>query len=104
MTSTWEGLFLSLHMALILTYLPQEFVMYSFPKVNHTQWKSASKKTLVELVVRGKLNMDQIQAVIFSGVVSKVSIRRAMWKAIRAQTTTKTQMDMVKRFYPLLHG
>jgi len=78
--------------------------MYSFPRVNHTMWKPASGKTLMELVVRDKLTTDQIQAILFSGKVSKISVRRAMWKLIRAQTTTKTQMDMVKRFYPFLHG
>ncbi len=78
--------------------------MYDFPQNKQTQWKPASKKTLVELVVAGKLSTDQIHAIIFSGVVSKISMRRAMWKAIRSQTTTETQMNMVRRLYPLLHG
>ncbi len=78
--------------------------MYDFPAIKYTQWKSASKKTLMELVARDKLTIDQIKAIILSGVVSKISVRRAMWKLIRAQTTTKTQMDMVKRFYPFLHA
>ena len=77
--------------------------MYNFTEVNYTKWKSASKKTLVELVVAGKLSIDQIRAIIFSGVVTKISMRRAMWKAIKAQKTTEAQLDMVTRLYPLLH-
>ena len=77
--------------------------MYSFPKVNHTMWKTASRKTLMELVAKDKLTMDQIRAILLSGRVKKISVRRAMWKLIRAQTTVDTQMDMVKRFYPFLY-
>lgn len=67
-----------------------------------TQWKTASAKTLLELLSNGSLTLAQIRAILKQGRLTPTQVRRAAWKAIRAVTTWKKQIALLKVYYPLV--
>ena len=67
-----------------------------------TRWKTASAKTLLELLSNGSLTLAQIRAILKEGRLTRIQVRNAAWKAIKAVTDWQKQIALLRMYYPLV--
>ena len=69
----------------------------------HTRWKYADPKTLLELLSKGSLTLAQVRAILKDKRLTVAQVRKAVRKMVKAVDTWQEQIAIMRAYYSIIN-